>query len=65
MQLFFCGGVNVVGNINTQMVLKYITDFVKDSSHTNIILQSVPHRHDMMKSSCVNNEIRSENEWNM
>jgi hypothetical protein len=27
--IVFCGGVNVVGNINTQMVLKYITDFAK------------------------------------
>jgi len=44
------------------MVLKYITDFVKDSSHINIILLSVPHRHNLMESSCVNNEIRLENE---
>jgi len=50
------GGANVMGNINTQMA------FVKDSSHTNTTLLSVPHRHDLMTSSCVNNEIRSENE---
>ena len=44
------------------MVLKYITDFVKDSRHINIILLSVPHRHNLMESSRVNNEIRLENE---
>ena len=40
---FFLIGANVVGKSNTQMVLKYITDFVKDSNHTNISLLSVPH----------------------
>jgi hypothetical protein len=38
-KIVFCGGVNVVGNSNTQMVLK---------CHTNIILLSVPHRHELM-----------------
>lgn len=35
--------------------------FIKDNSHTNIILLCVPHRYDVMESSCVNNEIRSFN----
>jgi hypothetical protein len=30
---------------------------VKDDGHTNIILLSVPHHYDLIKSSCVNKEI--------
>jgi hypothetical protein len=43
------------------MALKYITNFTKDNNHTNIILLRVPHRHNLMESSCVNKEIRSFN----
>lgn len=43
------------------MALKYITNFIEDNNHTNIILLSVPHRHSLMESSCVNKEIRSFN----
>jgi hypothetical protein len=42
-------------------ILKHILNFIKDSNNTNIILPSVPHRHDLMDSSCVNNEIRTFN----
>ena len=55
--IVYCGGANVVGNSNTQMVLK-----CHKCCHTNIILLNVPHRYEMMESSCVNNKIRSENE---
>jgi hypothetical protein len=55
--IVFCGGANAVGYNNTQLVLKYITDFVKDCSHNNIILPSVPR---LLESSCVNNELDQE-----
>jgi hypothetical protein len=55
--IVFCGGSNAVGYNDTQLVLKYITDFVKDSSHNNIILPSVPR---LLESSCVNNELDQE-----
>jgi hypothetical protein len=59
--IVFCGGANDVGMNNAKMALLHITNFIKENSHTNIILLSVPHRHDLMESSCVNNEIRSFN----
>ena len=31
------------------------------SSHTNIILMSVPHRHDLSEWSCVNSEVKAFN----
>jgi len=37
---------------------RYLVDFAKNSSHTNVILASVPHRHDLMSSSCVNEEVK-------
>jgi hypothetical protein len=38
-------------------VCNHILEFVKACSHTNIILLNVPHMHDLMKSSCINEEI--------
>jgi len=37
---------------------RFLVDFAKNSSHTNVILASVPRRHDLMSSSCVNEEVR-------
>jgi len=50
-----------VGKNNAKMALKYITIFIKVNNHTNIIVLSVPHRHNVMESSCINKEIRSFN----
>jgi len=41
------------------MALRHIRNFIKSNNHTNIILVGVPHRYDIMQSSCVNNEIWS------
>ena len=57
--VIFCGGANDVTKINSKMALRHIGNFIKLNNHTNIILLSVPHRYDLMQSSCVNNEIRS------
>jgi len=43
------------------MALRHIRNFIKTNNHTNIILISTPLRYDLMKSSCVNNEIKSFN----
>jgi hypothetical protein len=40
------------------VALKHISNFVKADNNTNIILLNAPHRHDLMESSCINNEIR-------
>lgn len=50
-----------MGKNNAKMALKYITNFIKVNNHTNIIVLSVPHRHNVMESFCVNKEIRSFN----
>jgi len=55
------GGANDVSKNNSQDGLKHITNFVKVNSHTNIILMSVPHRHDLSEWSCVNSEVKAFN----
>jgi hypothetical protein len=57
----FCGGSNDVNKNKASVALKHISNFVKVNNNTNIILLSAPHRHDLMDSSCVNNEIKSFN----
>ena len=53
----FCGGANDVSKNNSQEGLKHIVNYVKMNNHTNIILLSVPHRHDLSQWSCVNSEV--------
>jgi hypothetical protein len=43
----FWEGTNDVSKSNSQDGLKHIANFVKMNSHTNIILMSVPHRHNL------------------
>ena len=43
------------------MAPRHIRDFIKTNNHTNIILVSAPDWYDLMKSSCVTNEIKSFN----
>jgi len=50
-----------VSKNNSQDGLKHITNSVKVNSHTNIILMSVPHRHDLSEWSCVNSEVKAFN----
>ena len=59
--VIFCGGANDVTKNNSKMALRHIRNFIKSNNHTNIILVSLPHRYDLMQSSCVNDEIRSFN----
>jgi len=48
--------------IPTMKALRCMVDFAKNSSYTNVIVTSVPHRHDLILSSCVNEEIRAFNQ---
>jgi hypothetical protein len=57
----FCGGSSEVSKNNSNIALKDVLYFIKDNNNTNIILLSVPHRHDLMDSFCVNNGIRTFN----
>jgi hypothetical protein len=46
-----------VGINNCAKALQHIMNFIKINNHTSIILLTVPHRYDLMRSSCVNSEI--------
>jgi hypothetical protein len=56
--IVFGGGTNDVSKNNSQDGPKHIVNIVKMNSHTNIILMSVPHRHDLSEWSCVNSEVK-------
>jgi hypothetical protein len=60
-EVIVCGGANDVAKNNAKMTLKHISKFVKSNNDTNIILTNLPHRFDLIQSSCVNSEIRSFN----
>jgi hypothetical protein len=59
--IVFWGGTNDVSKNNSQDGLKHIVNIVKMNSHTNIILMSVPHRHNLSEWSCVNSEVKAFN----
>jgi hypothetical protein len=59
--LIFCGGANDTGKNISSKALHNFMDFVINNKHTNIILVTVPHRYDLMQSSCVKSEIKSFN----
>ena len=43
------------------MGMKNLLELVVDSTHTNVILMSAPHRYDLMETSCINYEIENFN----
>jgi hypothetical protein len=59
--IVFMGGTNDVSKNNSQDGLKHVINFVKVHSLTNIILMSVPHRHDLPEWSCENGEVKAFN----
>jgi hypothetical protein len=56
-----CGGSNDVSMNKASVALKHISNFIRVNNDTNIISLGAPHRHDLINSSCVNNEIKSFN----
>jgi len=57
--IVFWGGANDVNKNNSQDGLTHVTNFVKVTSHTNIILMCVPYRHDLSEWSCVNSQVKT------
>jgi hypothetical protein len=55
------GGSNDVAENNSVVGMKHILDLVINSSHTKVILMNVPHRHYLIKDSCVNREVEAFN----
>jgi hypothetical protein len=56
--LIICSGTNDMERNNSRNAFNNITNFIKSANHTNIILISVPYRHDVMNFSDVNSKIK-------
>ena len=59
--MVLCGSSNDVARNNSVEDMKHISDFRRNSNHTNGILMSIPHRHDLIRISCVNNAVEAYN----
>ena len=51
------GDSNDIAKNSSSVSLKHILDFLIKANHTNVILMSAPHRHDLIRDSCVNKEV--------
>jgi hypothetical protein len=56
---YYGGGSNDVARNNSVVGVKHILVLLINSSHANVILLSVPHRHDLISDSCVNREVEA------
>jgi hypothetical protein len=54
-------GANYVSKNNTVTGLMNILQFIKNSTHINIIMVNVAYRYDLSASSCMNTEVISFN----
>jgi glycogen debranching enzyme len=59
--LVFCGGANDISKNNTKEGLRHISNFVRSTIHTNIVLLGISFRHDLVNWSCINKEISTFN----
>jgi hypothetical protein len=50
------GGSNDIVKNNSTVGMRHLLTFVIKATHTNVIVMSAPHRHDLMSDSCVNKE---------
>jgi hypothetical protein len=55
------GGSNDINKNESSKGLKHITNFALQNQHTNIIIIPALHRHGLVKSSCIHNEIHTFN----
>jgi hypothetical protein len=55
------GGSNNISGNNMREAISNVSDFVKNSPESNIILMNAPHRHDLIPNSCVNKEVAKYN----
>jgi len=51
------GGLKDLGKNETEQSINWIQSFVETSKRTNTIQMEVPHRHDLIKDSCVNKKV--------
>jgi hypothetical protein len=56
--LIICSGTNDMVRNHSRNAFNNITNFIKSPNHTNIIVISVPYRHDVMNCSHANSKIK-------
>jgi hypothetical protein len=54
-------GSNDIARNNSTVGMKNILEFVINANHANVIIMNAPHRHDLIRNSCVNNEVEAFN----
>ena len=52
-----CGGANNISKNESTSGLKYVTQFVQNRRHTNVLIMNAPPRFDLVETSCVNEEV--------
>ena len=55
--MVLCGGANDIAKNNSKEGLRHISNFVNNNTHTNIVMQVIPYRHDLVSWSCINKEV--------
>ena len=55
------GGSNDINKNETSVGLKHLNKFVSHRKNTNVLVLPAPHRHDLLPSSCINNEVQTFN----
>ena len=56
--LIICSGTNDTDTNSSRNAFRNVTNFIKSINYTNIILISIPYRHDLLAYSHVNNNIK-------
>jgi len=51
------GGSNNIARNNWIAGMKHLLEFVINAHHTNVILMSATHKYDLIRNSCVSNEV--------
>jgi RNase H-fold protein (predicted Holliday junction resolvase) len=55
--LIVWGGSNDISRNNTKEAIDQLCNFIKEETTVNLVIMKAPLRHDLMPSSCVNNEV--------
>lgn len=55
--LIVWGGSNDISRNNTKEAIDQLCNFIEEEASVNLVIMKIPLRHDLMPSSCVNNEV--------
>jgi hypothetical protein len=59
--LVIWGGSNDIAKNNAGIALTHLSKFVESNQNVNTIVVTAPHRHDLIATSCVNEEVTNFN----